>query len=285
MDDRDVTGSQSVDRALKLLSLVGRNSEEGMTLNQLIEASGFNKATTRRLLMALIRARLVHQDDVARRYCLGEEAYILGTLVSPKFGLVDVSRQSLIRLARESGDAAFVSVRRHTHSVCLHREDGTYPIRSHFLQKGSEHPLGIGAGSLAMLAYLDDKEVDQMIDDNSEEIARNYPTASLSDIRTGVELARNKGYAVNPGRIYADAWGLGVSIAYPDGRLAGAISIAAIGSRMQETRQRELASTLQEEATRIENKLSRMFALKSHSSPQEPGETGKMTTQRRKVKL
>lgn len=283
MVEHDPHGSQSVDRALKLLSLVGRSAQKGMSLNELVEDGGFNKATTRRLLLALIRARLIEQDDVERRYYLGQEAYILGTFASPRFGLLDVSMQSLIRIARESGDAAFVSIRRHTHSICLHREDGTFPIRSHFLQKGSEYPLGVGAGSLAMLAFLDDREVEQMIADNATEIGANFPSISIDDLRTGVTATRSRGYAVNPGLVYESAWGIGVAVAYPDGRLAGALSIAAIDSRMQEPRQSKLGSLLREEAASVEAKLARIVEPERPSSRSNRRGGGTTPTQSRRA--
>ena len=98
----DMTGAQSVDRALRLLSLVGQSSDRGTTLNELVDVGGYNKATTRRLLLALIRAGLVTQDEQERRYYLGQEAYILGTLAAPKFGLLEPSMDSLIRLSRKT---------------------------------------------------------------------------------------------------------------------------------------------------------------------------------------
>lgn len=267
MTERDLHGSQSVDRALKLLSLVGRSAERGLSLNKLVEDGGFNKTTTRRLLLALMRARLVDQDEVDRQYYLGQEAYVLGMFASHRFGLLDVSMQSLIRIARESGDAAFVSVRRHTHAICLHREDGNFPIRSHFLQKGSEYPLGIGAGSLAMLAFLEDWEVEQILGDNAVEIESGFPGVTLADLRSRVAATRAKGYSVNPGLVYESAWGIGVAVAYPDGRLAGALSIAAIDSRLQEPRQSKLAALLREEVASIQTKLARMVEPKKLSSP------------------
>lgn len=255
----DITGSQSVDRALKLLSLVGRSSEEGMSLNEIVQRSGFNKATARRLLLALMRAKMVDQDEVQRRYYLGEEAYVLGSFAAPRFGLLEMSMESLIRIARQTGDASFLSIRRDTHSICLHREEGTYPIRTHALQKGFEHPLGIGAGSLAMLATLDDAEVDEVMARNADELEANFAAVPMPDVRAALNRTRLKGYAVNPGMIFGNSWGIGVALSFPDGRLAGAISLAAIDSRVQEPRQSELAGILREEATRIEAKLARMI--------------------------
>lgn len=256
--ERDITGSQSVDRALRVLSLVGRGPDHGLSLLELVERSGFNKTTVRRLLMALMRARLVSQDEVERRYFLGEEAYVLGAFAAPRFGLLEMAMESLTRMARQTGDACFLSIRRDTFSICLHREEGNYPIRSHALQKGFEHPLGVGAGSLAMLSRLDDREVDEVLAQNAAFVAGTYPMVSADDIRAAVRTTRAKGYALNPGIPFPNSWGLGVALCYPDGRLAGALSIAAIDSRMAEPRQRELAALLQTEAACIEAKLERV---------------------------
>jgi DNA-binding IclR family transcriptional regulator len=257
--EKDLTGSQSVDRALRLLSLVGRQAERGMALNQVVVEGGFNKPTTRRLLLALMRAGFIEQDPADRRYYIGEEAYVLGSLASPRFGLLQMSMESLIRMSRKTEDSTFLSIRRDTHSICLHREEGTYPIRTHALQAGFEHPLGVGAGSLAMLAALPDDEIEMVIERNAPIVEKEYPRLPPEQMWRDVRATRARGYSVNPGLIYANSWGMGVALKFPDGRLAGALSIAAIDSRMQEPRQHELASILREEAARVEAKLADMF--------------------------
>lgn len=56
---------------------------------------------------------------------------------------------------------------------------------------------------------------------------------------------------------------------FPDGRIAGALSIAAIDSRMQEPRQEELASLLRQEVDRIEDKLAALF-VRRNGAPERP---------------
>ncbi len=158
-----LSGSQSVDRALGLLSLIGREPAEGLPLGEIVAGSGLNKPTTRRLLMALMRAGLVEQEPQTRRYCLGEEAFVLGVLAARRHGLLEMAMDSLRRLARETQDTSFLTVRRETYAICLHREEGTYPVRTHALQGGDQHPLGVGAGSLAILAALPDGDVDRIV--------------------------------------------------------------------------------------------------------------------------
>ncbi|WP_422072078.1 IclR family transcriptional regulator [Tranquillimonas rosea] len=254
------SGAQSVDRALMLLSRIGRHPESGLSLTDLVTASGLNKPTVRRLLMALIRGGLVEQDPTRRTYHLGEEAYVLGTMASGRHGLVERTADAVGRLARESGDTAFVTARRGTAAVCLHREEGSFPIRTHALVPGAQHPLGVGAGSLAMLAALPDPEVEAVLAENTGLLADSYPALTPETLRDQIARTRETGYALNPGLVVPGSWGLGVAIRHPDGTVAGALSLAAIESRMQPPRDRTLADALTRETQIIESRLARSFA-------------------------
>lgn len=266
-----MNGSQSVDRALSLLAMVGRHADRGVSLSALVDDSGLNKPTVRRLLLALMRASLIEQDEETRRYYLGEEAYVLGTLASQRFGLLELCLDSLNTLSRKTEDTSFLSIRRGMSSVCVYREEGTYPVRTHALQVGFEHPLGIGAGSLAFLAALQDEEVDEALEFNRAILQTRYPNLPPERIRRDVALTRERGYSLNPGLILANSWGVGVAIRHPDGRPAGALSIAAIDSRMSQTRQVELAAYLKQEAAKVEGKLANMFAARTGAARQTMG--------------
>ena len=104
-----LSGAQSVDRALSLLSLVSYFGDQGSTLSELVEQGGLNKPTTRRLLLALMRSGMLEQDEMTRRYFVGEEAYILGTLASRRYGLLQISRDSLTTLSAKTEDTSFLS--------------------------------------------------------------------------------------------------------------------------------------------------------------------------------
>lgn len=256
-DATQASGSQAVDRALLLLQITGQAAGRGVSLSDLIAASGLGKPTVRRLMLALIRRGLVEQDVGTRAYHLGEEAYVLGTLATPRHGLLEIAADAVVRLAKASGDTAFVNMRRGAAAVCLHREEGSFPIRTHALETGAQHPLGIGAGSLAMLSALPDAEVEVVLADNADRMAADYPTYDADLLRSDVAATRARGFALNPGRIVAGSWGVGVALRRPDDTVAGALSIAAIDSRMQPPRDAELAALLTHEAREIETRLAR----------------------------
>lgn len=268
MAEPAIGGAQSVDRALSLLGLIGRHSAQGLTLSALVGQSGLNKATVRRLLLALMRAGLVEQAPESRAYHLGEEAYLLGLMAQGRHGLLSLAMDGLQRLARNTGDAAFLSVRRGLYSVCLHREDGAHPIRTYALMPGAHHPLGVGAGSLAMLAALPDAEVSDIMTAIKEELQDSYPRLGPEDLHAQVARTRADGYAMNPGLIFEDSWGLGVALHGPDGRLVGALSLAAVESRMREPRRAELLHSLRMEARKIEQKLAQ-GSTRSHGNKEQ----------------
>ena len=143
------------------------------------------------------------------------------------------------------------------HAVCLERLEGAFPIRTHVLQAGDRHPLGVGAGSLAMLAAMSDDEVERILNSIAPELATAYPTYSPAFLRDAVAQTRASGFAFNPGRLLTGSWAIGVAVIGPEGDCVGALSISAIESRLGEARRAELAPIVQHEAQKLSLRLAR----------------------------
>ncbi len=253
---RQASGAQAIHRAIKVLRCIARSSNEGVGLSALTKQAGLIKSTTHRLTTALIAEGLVEQDNKTRRYYLGAGCHALGLIASNRFGLHKVAAKHVSRLAQETGDTAFFSIRQDTNAVCVLREEGDYPLKSHALLAGDRHPLGVGAGSQAMLAALADAEVDYCIQHNIEYIMATYPKFSRALMMRLVEEARAKGYAVNPGLILAGSLGIGVALRNGQGEVIGALSIATVEGRLGPDREVELYKLLRREADKLEQSLA-----------------------------
>lgn len=251
------SGARAVGRAVSLLSLVARGGDEGSSLAALVVASGLNKATVRRLLLALVRGRLVEQDGASRRYRLGPETFVLGQLTR-RYDMAAFAAGSLRRLCAATGDTSFVSARHGDFAACLRREEGSHPVRTHALAAGDQQPLGIGAGSLAILAALPAPEREAVIESLTPVYAQRTGY-SAEIVRADVAAASRDGYALNPGRFVTGSWGVGVAVRFPDGRVACALSIAAVDGRMGPERRVELARALHAEAAIIEARIADAF--------------------------
>ncbi|KAA2235171.1 IclR family transcriptional regulator [Salinarimonas soli] len=252
----DGTGTQSIGRAVALLRLVAGSRAGGAALSDLVERSRLSKPTCRRILVALIDAGLMEQDPVSRRYFLGPEAHVLGTLAAERFGLHRLAHEGVVRLAEETGDAAFFQIRRDWSAVCLQREDGDYPLRSHVLAPGDRHPLGAGAGGLAILAALEDGDVEAALTANEAWLARSYAVLTPPLLRDLVHESRAQGYAMNRGLLFPGSWGMGMPVRDARGRAVACLSLACVESRLQPNRQPVLARALAREVRDLERRMA-----------------------------
>lgn len=245
---------KSVVRAAELLRLLGERAASGGRLSDLARDAGFGKTTTHRLLSALCETGLAVQDAEDRRYHLGYELIRLGR-AALRYDVAELARPALMRLARETGDTVFLSVREGMEAVCLDRAEGAFPIKTLTLNVGDRRPLGVGAGAMALLAFLPEEEIAEIVESLGPRLGDwpGYPAAELP--RLAAE-ARARGHAHNGGRIVPGMTGVGVPVRGPSGGVAASLSLAAVDARMTPDRIAWIAELLAGEAAALEARLA-----------------------------
>ncbi len=118
-----------------------------------------------------------------------------------------------------------LSVRSGVEAVCVEREIGSYPIRANYLDIGSRRPLGVGAGAMALLAWLPDREVDAILGIVVQRLGP-YPRLSQAEIRSRVSESRARGYVVLLDQVVDTMGAIGVPVRDEAGR-----TVAASASR------------------------------------------------------
>lgn len=252
-------GTQSLRRALVLLNVIGVMGQErpqGVALSDLSRVTGLPKPSVHRVLTALVETGYVERTADSGHYRLGMQARILGDMAgrAPE-PLLDPCRDSLARLADLSEDTVFLTVRKGSFSVCVLREDGGGQIRNYALAVGDRHPLGIGAGSLAILSALAPEESDRELSANAEILARHYPLIDVESLRNIVRRTRQEGYALNEGLVAPGSWAIGMEVRDKHRQPVAALSIATIEPRLLEPRRLDLVAAMRREVTRIETVL------------------------------
>lgn len=223
----DTNPVQKVCRVLRVLS-----NPVPLRLAEIAEATALNKATVLRLLESLAREGFARRDTESRRWTLGEEAAVLGIAMQRRDHVRDRARPWLVRLAGLSGDTVLLSTRSGVESVCIDREFGDYPIRANYLDVGSRRPLGVGGGSMALLAWLHDEEVRAVLDEIGSALRARYPRISRGLLEDAVDSARRLGYVLLLDVVVERMGGLAVPVFGADGRPVAAISIAALSDRL-----------------------------------------------------
>ena len=248
-------GVQAIRRASRLLRILAEGDRRGMRLNRIAAASGLHKATVHRLLAALSESNLVEQDRASRLYRLGAEIFVLGSRVAQRFDLRAAAQSCCARICEATEDTVFLSIRRGFDSICIDRHEGDFPIKTLTLGIGSVRPLGVGAGSMALLAALPDAEVAEIIDGVRDRLAA-YPQFTPETLLRLVEESRRQGYAFNDQRIIPGMSAIGVPVVGASGELLGALSVAAIPSRMEPDRREWMAGILRRESERLARRCS-----------------------------
>lgn len=96
---------------VKALSLLGHfdASTPEIGLAEMARLSGLDKATTRRLLVALATKGFVEQDAVTRRYRLGAALVRLARIREATMPLLEIARPVVEALVQQSGETVHVS--------------------------------------------------------------------------------------------------------------------------------------------------------------------------------
>lgn len=233
----------SVQKACRLLRAL--SDRRNARLTDIAAAAGFGKATALRLLAMLGREGFVVRNPQSKAYTLGTEVLVLGAALEARHDLRPLVRPSLIRLAGTYEDTAILSVPSGAESICVDLQYGNFPIRANYLEVGSRRPLGVGAGSLALLAWMPDAQIEAVLPLVAERLGR-YPRITPRLLEKQVLAARKNGYAVLLDVVVEQMGGIAMPILGLDGAPVGAISIAALSERIR-AREAALAAALKRE--------------------------------------
>lgn len=250
MTRKTVQGAQVVGRVALLLRLVGRKSGGASTAG-LVRDSGLTRPTVHRLLASLAAEGLLDHDATTGKWVLGPEIYLMGSVVAARFPMEDIARPSLRRLATETGESAFFSIRRGNETVCVLREEGSFPVRSFVLHEGVRFPLGVASAGTAIMAFLPPEEQEELLAGWAAHAGGFATGHSAEVVRANLAETRLTGYSVNPGLVLEGSWGMGAAVFDQQGLPAWALSLTGIEPRFRPDRQEFLGKLLLEEAHRI----------------------------------
>ena len=251
-DDASVS---SLHRAVQLLRAL---ADGGPTrVSDLARGLGYTQATTHRLLQQLVDEGLVAQSDQDKRYALGLGLFVLAARAGDAGGLRERCRPVLLRLGAALGDSVFLLVRAGFDALCLDRWEGPFPIRSFTGDVGGRVPLGVGQGSMAILAHLGDDEREEVIRHNAARLGgMGMGQVDGVYLRTEAARVRRQGYAATNTGLIDGMSGVGVPVFDADGRVVAALSIGTLSARLEGERLPVVVEVLQREARALSAQLN-----------------------------
>lgn len=232
-------GTQSVERTVLLLRTVAKYNKQGVNLSKIARDTGLHTATVHRILSALVKEGFLTYDTVSKLYHLGIELYHIG-MEAHHFSICERYHPVLEKIAEKTEDTAFLLIRSGNDVLCLDRVEGEFPVRTMTIEIGARRPLGIGAGSLSLIAFLPKEEFEAILSDNQDRYF-DYKNLTKKDIYKLAKNSQKNGFVVSRGLFHEGVTSVGVPIRDRHGEIVAAITVAAINNRMEPSRRKEIA--------------------------------------------
>jgi DNA-binding IclR family transcriptional regulator len=220
---------QSVDRAVRILKALGQHPGRH-SLGDLADRVGLAKTTVHGLLRTLQDHGLVEQHLDTDKYQLGPELLQLG---NSYLDLSELRSRSLAwseLLATRVGEAVRVGVPHSGGVLVVHhvfRPDASLQL----LEVGALLPLHATALGKALLAYLDDESVaDLLVDGLPKLTGRTHVSAAA--VRRDLAAIRETGYAVEREEALLGEAGVAAAIFDRTGEPVGAVGVAGPTERL-----------------------------------------------------
>ncbi|MHA6789759.1 IclR family transcriptional regulator [Pseudomonas bijieensis] len=249
-NEKGEVGVGAVSRLFAVLRSLGDTVEGGERVTQLAQRIGLSQPTTHRLLRSLMDEGMVEQDARSKRYRLSMEFFALAARAGNTGNLRELVRPAMLRLSASLGDSLFLLARSGFDAICLDRSEGPFPIRTFTGDIGGRVALGVGQGSLAILAFLPEEERDTVIQYNLPRL-KDFHLYDEVFLRSEVENVRTLGYAGRNTGVLQGMAGVAVPILDRDGRAVAALSVATVSDRLGPDRLPTVVDMLKREAALI----------------------------------
>ena len=250
VDETKESGKGVIQRAFSLIRILADGPAQGMRVTQIAKLASLTQGTVHRMLQALIDQHVVEQDEATKHYRLSLDFFSLAARAAHPSNLRDLCRPVLIRLSISLGDTIFLLVRSGLDAICLDRCEGPLPIRSFTGDIGGRVVLGVGQGSVAILAFLPEAEREEIIRMNLPRL-RELGMFDEVYLRTAIESVRTLGYSAQNNGLIEGMAGVAVPIFDTTGRPVAALSVGTLSGRLNADRLPTVVELLKREAKHL----------------------------------
>ncbi len=243
MEENKKMGSkniQSIERAYKILECFINNEELGLT--EISNMVGLHKSTTNGIVTTLKNLQILEQNLQTAKLSLGRGLYKISSHI--KISIKDIYEPYMRKLADMTEE-----------TVTLHSWNGgeistlvdiiESPRNLRYsIGVGNSFPCNTSAIGKAILAYLSEKEKNDLLDRMELNPITSHTITDRSKLEMDLSEIRKKGYGVSRGEANDEIVGLGIPIFNNKGRPIGGIGVGGPASRMTDEVISNLASIL-----------------------------------------
>lgn len=247
---------ETTNTSLRVLEAV--SDLNGPTVSELADELGMAISTAHKHLQTLRENGLVVKRE--DRYRLGLKLFHLGTRAKRRDTQFMLAREKTYEIADRTSEVVNFSVLENGRAITLFDSLDTGTLEG--FQRGQYFYLHSTAAGKAMLAEMDERQVDAIIEQWGLPERTEFTITDRETLAEELELVRKRGYAVNEQEAWENLKAVAVPVRDSDGEVLGAMDISGPPHRI--SYERSIARTLSQGVEELERALDSHTVLESH---------------------
>ncbi|MBT4163674.1 MAG: IclR family transcriptional regulator [Porticoccaceae bacterium] len=234
---------QTVDKAVELLGYFSERQPE-FGLSELARTVGFDKASTRRLLLALIKHDYIEQNPTTKAYRLGIGVLRLARVRETSTPTEAIVNPLLQRLVTITGESAHFSILSGGRISSVGIVESSKSNRINFVQ-GEEGSVHATSSGIVCLAFSSDEAINEVLKSGLEAFTEHTIT-NPRQFRKMLQAVREEGYHINNELYEKDVCSIAAPVFNQELRPIGAIAVAAPTSRFDSRAKKKILTAVYE---------------------------------------
>ncbi len=243
---------QSIDRAVSILKCFSKQRKE-MKLSEIADELSLNKSTVHGIISTLKYNGLIDQDEETQKYRLGLYLMKLGDTVASSIDIRDIAHPIIKEVSQQLNETVHLSKLDGDELIYLDKVESNQSMRI-FTTIGSRMPAYCTGMGKAMLAYIDDEKINNLLPDALEPMTE-YTITDKNELLKRLADIREKGYAMDNEENSIGLRCIAAPIFDHKGNAKYAISVSGPTVRMTDKRMENIISIIKDSARKISYKL------------------------------
>jgi DNA-binding IclR family transcriptional regulator len=244
------SGVQSVDRALRILEILARSGECGVT--EVAAALEVHKSTAFRLVATLEQHGLVEQVEGRGKYRLGVGLLRLAGATSARLDVVQEARPLCKQLAAATGETINLATLSGNSALYLDQVAGPSALQPHNWV-GQHIPLHATSNGKVLMAWLDTTDLKELL-----QRLPAYTGATITSkagLRKELEEVRETGYAVAVDELEVGLTAIAAPVRNAHGDVICSMSVSGPTFRLSTERVQQVLPMLLDAADELSHRL------------------------------
>ncbi|MDC7233693.1 MAG: IclR family transcriptional regulator [Spirochaetales bacterium] len=243
---------RSVIRAIDILTLLSE-SLNGLSLNEIVEATDIPKTTVYEILLMLQEKAMVQVDESrVRKYQLGVQAFVIGSRFVRNLELVHTAAPVVDACSEELGQTVFLAMLDGHEIIYLYKKEPENVV-IHTESVGNRAEVYCTSLGKAIISSLPDHELQSILDKVSYRKRTSRTHTNHNSLKEDLNECRKRGYAIDDREVLDFVYCVGAPVFDHRGKAVAGISCAGLYS--DERDHRSEGGVLKEAAMKLSRRL------------------------------